>query len=110
MNAQNAIVVFDSGLGGLTILSALRERLPCESFVYLADHAFFPYGERDCGQIQNRVFKIAQFFENAGARAFVIACNTGTAAAADFLRQKLKMPIIAVEPAVKPAVALSKNK
>ena len=103
------IVVFDSGLGGLTILDALRSRLPSESFIYFADHAFFPYGERANAEIQERVLKIATFFENHNAKAFVIACNTATAAAADFLREKLKMPIIAVEPAVKPAVEKSKN-
>lgn len=109
MNTNNAIVVFDSGLGGLTILQALKERLPAESFIYFADHAFFPYGERDDSEIKERVLKIAQFFEKNNAKAFVIACNTASAAAADALRSVLTMPIIAVEPAVKPAVLQSKN-
>ena len=103
------IVVFDSGLGGLTILKALQKRLPAESFFYFADHAFFPYGARENNEIQQRVLNIARFFEKHSAKAFVIACNTASAAAANVLREKLTLPIIAVEPAVKPAVVYSKN-
>ncbi len=106
---KQAIAVFDSGLGGLTILRALRARLPHEDFFYFADTRFLPYGERPEVFLKERGVLIARALEKRGAKALVIACNTATAAAAEAIRAAMDLPIVALEPGVKPAVALSKS-
>ncbi|MEZ4530208.1 MAG: glutamate racemase [Thermomicrobiales bacterium] len=104
------IGVFDSGVGGLSVLRALRAQMPGESFVYLGDSAFCPYGEKDDATIEQRVhLLVGELFEQ-GAKAAVIACNTACAVAIGSLRQKHSAPIIGLEPAVKPAVRRSKSK
>lgn len=108
MNAP--IGVFDSGIGGLSILKALREELPQESFVYIADSAHAPYGERDEAYVIARSRAIAAHLVSQNIKALVMACNTATAAAIHLLRAEYPLlPIIGVEPALKPAVALSKT-
>ena len=107
---KQAIAVFDSGLGGLTILRALRARLPHEDFFYFADTRFLPYGERPEVFLKERGVLIARALEKRGAKALVIACNTATAAAAEAIRAAMDLPIVALEPGVKPAVALSKSR
>ncbi len=104
---KQPIAVFDSGLGGLTILRALRERLPQEDYFYFADTRFLPYGERPEIFLKERGLLIARALEKRGAKALVIACNTATAAAAEAIRAAMALPIVALEPGVKPAVALS---
>jgi glutamate racemase len=104
---KQPIAVFDSGLGGLTILRALRERLPQEDYFYFADTRFLPYGERPEIFLKERGLLIARALEKRGAKALVIACNTATAAAAEAIRAVMALPIVALEPGVKPAVALS---
>jgi len=101
--------VFDSGLGGLTILETLRERLPEEDFIYFADTAYLPYGDKPEEVIRARSLAIANNLIERGAKAIVVACNTATAAAAESLRAAIELPVIALEPAVKPAVALSRS-
>ena len=108
MNAQ-PIAVFDSGLGGLTVLRALRSRLPHEDFFYFADTRFLPYGERPEAFLQQRGVLIDEALVRRGAKALVIACNTATAAAAEAIRAAIDLPIVALEPGVKPAVALTKT-
>jgi len=103
------IGVFDSGLGGLTVLAALRARLPQEDFIYFADTRFLPYGNRSEAFIQARSRDIARALTDRGAKAIVIACNTATAAAAEVVRAAIRQPVIALEPAVKPAAALTKT-
>ncbi|MDR2164059.1 MAG: glutamate racemase [Zoogloeaceae bacterium] len=103
------IGIFDSGLGGLTVLAALRTRLPREDFIYFADTRFLPYGNRSEAFIQNRSRKIARTLAAKGVKAIVIACNTATAAAAETVREAVTQPVIALEPAVKPAVALTRT-
>jgi glutamate racemase len=104
------IGVFDSGLGGLTVLSALLARLPHEDFAYFADTANLPYGEKPEAFIQARSIAIAWHLQCAfAAKAIVIACNTATAMAAEAVRRAVDCPVIALEPAVKPAAALSKT-
>jgi glutamate racemase len=104
------IGVFDSGIGGLSVLKALRAELPTEDFIYLADSAHAPYGERDTAHVQARARVITQYLVEQGIRALVVACNTATAGAIDQLRsQHPELTIIGVEPAVKPAVLLSKT-
>ena len=105
---SHPIAVFDSGLGGLTVLRALRVRLPQEDFFYFADTRFLPYGDRPEVFLRERGVLIAESLVRRGAKALVIACNTATAAAAEAIRAAIDLPIVALEPGVKPAVALSK--
>lgn len=104
------IGVFDSGVGGLTILRAIREALPCEALIYVADAAYVPYGEKSTDQIRDRALAITGFLLDQGAKAIVVACNTATAAAIDTLRDRWTIPFIGVEPAVKPAVAATRSR
>ena len=103
------IAVFDSGLGGLTVLHALRGRLPREDFFYFADTRFLPYGDRPEAFLRERGVTIAKALAARGAKALVIACNTATAAAAEAIRAATAMPVVALEPGVKPAAALTVN-
>lgn len=109
--AASPIGVFDSGVGGLSVLQALRHELPHEHFVYLADSAHAPYGERGDAFVQARTQAIAQhMFDVQGIKALVIACNTATAAAVESLRAaQPRWPLIGVEPALKPAAASSQT-
>jgi glutamate racemase len=103
--------VFDSGVGGLSVLRALREHLPQAQWVYVADSANAPYGERDEGWLQQRCLHLSQFLCQRGAKLLVVACNTATAAALPALRQAMPdMPIVGVEPGLKPAVLQSTSK
>ncbi|MGP1717299.1 MAG: glutamate racemase [Methylophilus sp.] len=108
--AVNAPVgVMDSGVGGLTVLKHLTRQLPHEHFIYYADSAYAPYGNQSAIKIQQRCFAIADLLIAQGAKALVVACNTATAAAISPLRDHFSLPIIGMEPAVKPAAAASKN-
>lgn len=106
------IGVFDSGVGGLSILRALRAQLPAEDFVYLADAGFAPYGERgDDYVVQRTHVVIDRLLREHQVKALVIACNTATAAAIHLVRAQFpELPLVGVEPALKPAVALSKTR
>jgi len=97
------IGVFDSGVGGLSILKSIREHLPNENLLYVADSAYAPYGRLPKEILHKRCSHIADFFIKQGAKAMVIACNTATAVMADWLRSEFDIPIIAMEPAIKPA-------
>ena len=110
---MNPIGVFDSGVGGLSILKALRAELPHEDFVYVADSGFAPYGEREEAFVVDRSRVITRYLleqQHLAIKTLVIACNTATAAAVHLLRQDhTHLPIIGVEPALKPAIALSQT-
>ncbi len=96
--------VFDSGLGGLSVLRALRRELPHERFLYYGDSANVPYGTKPAGQVRLLASKVAALLVARGVKALVVACNTATGAAiADLRRQYPDMPVIGVEPALKPA-------
>lgn len=104
------VAVFDSGLGGLSVLSALCDSLPQEQFVFLADEKHLPYGDKPQHEITERVLALAHSFKNMPAKALVIACNTATAAAADQVRQVfVDWPVVGIEPAVKPAALLTQS-
>ncbi len=105
----NPIAIFDSGLGGLTVLRALQARLPQEDFFYFADTRFLPYGDRPEVFLRERGVLIAEALVRRGAKALVIACNTATAAAAEAIRAAIDLPIVALEPGVKPAVGLTRS-
>lgn len=102
--------VFDSGVGGLSVLTEISRLLPNESLLYVGDCGHMPYGEKTPEFIRSRCTAIAEFFRTQGAKALVIACNTATAAAAADLRQCYPgWPIIGMEPAVKPAAQATRN-
>ncbi|MFA6922373.1 MAG: glutamate racemase, partial [Gallionella sp.] len=106
---MTAIGVFDSGVGGLSVLHHIRRMLPDERLIYVADSAHVPYGDKSAAYIEHRSNTIASFLVSQGADAIVIACNTATAAAAASLRRQFSIPIVGMEPAVKPAVAATKS-
>ncbi|RQP34160.1 glutamate racemase [Burkholderia ubonensis] len=99
--------VFDSGLGGLSVLRAVRAQLPDESFVYVADSRNAPYGPRDEAFITERTLAIGEWLAREGAKALVVACNTATAQSIAAIRTRLAIPLVGVEPGIKPAAALS---
>lgn len=108
---NNPVGVFDSGVGGLSVLAALRAELPHERFVYFADTAFAPYGERGDGYVIDRSRRVVeQLIAEHGIKALVVACNTATTAAIHLLRaEHPALPIVGLEPALKPAVATSRT-
>lgn len=108
--AHAAIGVFDSGLGGLSVLRTIRDVLPAEDLLYLADSGFAPYGDRDEAFIVDRSMAMVDCLVRQGAKAIVVACNTATVVAARQLRERFDVPIVAMEPAIKPAVALTRSK
>jgi glutamate racemase len=108
MNSR-AIGVFDSGVGGLSVLKHICAHLPHESLLYFADSSYAPYGNKTPEFIIERATYIADFLIKQGAKALVVACNTATAAAISHLRQQYALPIIGMEPAVKPAAAATKT-
>jgi len=109
---ESPIGVFDSGIGGLSVLQALQVALPAEHFVYWADSGHAPYGEKSDVFVRQRSLAIARHLvEQHHIKALVVACNTATAAAIHELRaQYPHLPLIGVEPALKPAIALSRTR
>jgi len=105
-NTQPAIGVFDSGIGGLSVLQALRAEMPQERFIYWSDSAFAPYGERSDEFVTARShFITEQLIAKGKVKSVVVACNTATAVAIESLRQQFPdLPFIGVEPALKPAM------
>lgn len=109
MQSAGAIGVFDSGVGGLSVLHHIRQTLPHERLIYVADSAHVPYGDKTPAYIEQRSLILTRFLIEQGADAIVIACNTATAAAAASLRSRFSIPIVGMEPAVKPAVAATRS-
>lgn len=103
------IGVFDSGIGGLSVLREIHQLLPNENLIYVGDSAHAPYGDRSAKHVRDRSQAIADFLLDQGVKAIVIACNTATAEAAEQLRQTMDVPVIGLEPAIKPATQLSKS-
>lgn len=101
--------IFDSGVGGLSVLREIRLLLPAEDLLFVADSAHAPYGVRSADEIRARSHALTELLVEQGAKAVVVACNTATAAAADALRATFAVPIVAMEPAVKPAVAATRS-
>jgi glutamate racemase len=106
---SSPIGVFDSGVGGLSVLREIRRELPHESVVYVADSGHAPYGDRPAAYIQDRSVAVTRALIDRGAKAVVVACNTATGAAVDVLRRSFTLPIVAIEPAVKPAAAATRS-
>lgn len=105
------IGVFDSGLGGLSVLAAVAHALPRADLVYLADTAHVPYGDKPDGFIAGRVLAIGRHLADSGCDLLVVACNTATTAAIQTLREHLpQVPVVGVEPGVKPAALASRTR
>jgi glutamate racemase len=102
--------VFDSGVGGLSVLRALREQLPGAALHYVADAGHAPYGERSAEHVIERSRRVASHLIDGGAQFLVIACNTATAVAGQLLREAWpQTPIVGVEPGIKPALLATRN-
>ncbi|MBW8899505.1 MAG: glutamate racemase [Massilia sp.] len=102
--------IFDSGLGGLSILRHIRAQLPHEHLLYVADTGFAPYGDKPEHVVAERSLAVARFLVERGAKAIVVACNTATISAVKLMRESFPhMPIVGVEPGLKPAAALTKS-
>ncbi len=108
--SDKPIGIFDSGIGGLSVLKYIRASLPHEQLLYFADSGYAPYGGRTDGEIAARSLAIAEFLMQYEVKALVVACNTATAAAIKALREHYPtMPLVGVEPGLKPAAALTKT-
>ncbi len=104
------IGVFDSGVGGLSVLKEIRAALPHEHLVYVADSGHAPYGDKSSEFIANRAHAVVTFLVTQGVKAVVVACNTVTGLVIQQLREQFPgLPIVAIEPAVKPAAAVTRT-
>ncbi len=104
LDSNLSIGVFDSGLGGVSVLNTIGELMPNENLIYYGDSAFAPYGRKSSEAVISRVFDVVDELMARGIKALVIACNTATSVAASLLREKYDIPILGLEPALKPAI------
>jgi glutamate racemase len=109
VSAAGPIGIFDSGVGGLSVAREIRRLLPAESLLYLSDSAYCPYGGRPLPEIRDRTLKVGRFLRDQGAKALVVACNSASGAALEALRKGTPVPVIGMEPAVKPAAQTTRN-
>ncbi len=109
-NNTTAIGVFDSGVGGLSVLKSIAQTLPKQPLIYMADSAYAPYGERSDTFIEQRALALAQWLLGKQVSAIVVACNTATSVAVNALRATVSIPVVAIEPPIKPACQLSTAK
>lgn len=110
MSNSNPIGIFDSGIGGLSIAQQINQDLPQENILYFADQKYLPYGTKPEDFLIERALKVTDFLLKNKAKAIVVACNTATAISIKKMREKLPIPIIGIEPGLKPASELSLNK
>jgi glutamate racemase len=108
-SADGSIGLFDSGVGGISLLHHVRRALPREDLLYIADSRYIPYGEKTGDFIRRRAARLADFLCSLGAKAIVVACNTATAAAVADLRSRCRLPVIGMEPGVKPAACRTRT-
>jgi len=108
-NNVNPIGIFDSGVGGISLLQCIREELPCEDIIYIADSRYAPYGDKEKEYIEKRSIALSEFLLEQNVKAIVVACNTATAAAISKMRSVYSLPIIGMEPGVKPAISMTKS-
>ncbi len=109
VESLNPIGVFDSGVGGISVLREIKRLLPAENLIYVADSGHAPYGSKTPEYIIARCQQVSQFLLAEGAKALVVACNTATAHAIEPLRATLSVPVIGIEPAVKPAARMTQT-
>jgi len=105
----DAIGVFDSGVGGLSVLRAIRDALPAENLVYVADSGHAPYGDQSEAHITQRTLTVGNWLASAGVKAITVACNTATVVAIRHLREQIDIPVVAIEPAIKPAANTTRS-
>lgn len=111
LSPEQPIGIFDSGLGGLSVLRHIRNNLPYERLLYVADSAFAPYGEKTEAAVVERSLAIADFLAQRGVKALVVACNTATAAAIKGVRERYpQLLVVGVEPGLKPAAAITQTR
>ena len=110
MSNNDAIGIFDSGVGGLTIWNEILKTLPFESTIYISDSANAPYGTKSAQEIINLSISNTEKLIEKGAKLIVVACNTATTQAIETLRQEFDIPFIGIEPAIKPAALASKTR
>jgi glutamate racemase len=111
MSNPNPIGVFDSGIGGLTVVKALHDRLPNETIVYLGDTARVPYGPKSPETVQRYALELAQMLMQKNAKALVVACNTVSSVALPLLTRKFSVPVVGViEPGARAALEATRNK
>jgi glutamate racemase len=103
--SDKPVGVFDSGLGGASVLREALIRLPSENYIYYGDNQNAPYGEKSETEITRLAFGCADFLIGKGVKAMLVACNTATSAAIRAIREKLDIPVVSMEPAIKPACA-----
>jgi glutamate racemase len=108
-DVPSPVGVFDSGVGGLSVVRAIRQTLPNEPLLYCADARYNPYGDRSEAFVVDRTLAIGEWLVSQGAKAVVVACNTATTIAVGALRDALRVPVVGVEPGVKPAAAGSRS-
>ena len=101
--------IFDSGVGGLSVMREIHAMLPAESIYYVADSANAPWGDKPPGFVRQRGLEIGRFLVGRGVKAIVIGSNTGTAGSAEALRASLSIPVVGIEPGIKPAVSATKS-
>ncbi len=109
LDAAAPIGVFDSGIGGLSVLTQIRRLLPAESLLYVADNGHLPYGNKPADYVIARSLAITRFLTEQGAKAIVVACNTATAVAVAELRRQFALPVIGIEPGLKPGIRHSRG-
>lgn len=109
MKNQQPIGLFDSGIGGTSIWKEVIQLLPYENTIYLADSKNAPYGEKSPQEILSLAIKNTDFLISKGCKLIIVACNTATTNAIDYLRNNYKIPFIGIEPAIKPAALFSKT-
>jgi len=107
---KTKIGVFDSGVGGQSVVNAIRQAIPDLEIVYKDDKAHVPYGNRSVGDIHQLIRPIFQEFVNEGCQVIVVACNTVTTNLIDSLRQEFPVPMVGMEPAIRPAAERSKSR
>ena len=109
MNASAPIGIFDSGVGGLTVARAIIDQCPQEELLYVADTARGPYGPRPLAEVRQFALEIMDGLVERGVKMIVIACNTATVVAVESLRSWCPVPVVAMEPAIKPASAVTRS-
>jgi glutamate racemase len=109
MPFADAIGVFDSGVGGLSVLRAIRAALPAENLVYVADSGHAPYGDKSEAHIIERTLTVGNWLATSGVKAITVACNTATVVAIRHLREQTHIPVVAIEPAIKPAANTTRS-
>ena len=108
-NTSGTTLMIDSGVGGISVLALAHQRLPKENFCFIADAAYAPYGDKTPSEIRNRLRSVLNVYMNQPIKTILLACNTATSAAAAALREELEIPVVGMEPALKPAVLNSEG-